>query len=237
MDELQHECGIAAIYHFDSPIPSRLAPPAGAGQRLPAHAADAARPAKSRPAGGRLHHLQSPPRQTPRHLSPDRHASSRRFGSTTRPSTKASCASLPAGRPSAIPATPPAGPTNAPTPSPSNAITAASGSGSASPSTASWPTSPSCATELLQAGRLSPDAQSRHRSHHALPELRAARRHRPDLVEVFRNLSRNFDGAYNLVFMNAHGRHGRSPAIPRVFGRCAMPRTARCSPPPAKAWP
>jgi amidophosphoribosyltransferase len=30
MDELQHECGIAAIYHFDSPAPSRLAPAAGA---------------------------------------------------------------------------------------------------------------------------------------------------------------------------------------------------------------
>lgn len=29
MDELQHECGIAAIYHFDSPTPSRLAPPGG----------------------------------------------------------------------------------------------------------------------------------------------------------------------------------------------------------------
>src|SRR5262245_54610175 len=31
MDELHHECGIAAIYHFDSPTPSRLAPPAGPG--------------------------------------------------------------------------------------------------------------------------------------------------------------------------------------------------------------
>jgi amidophosphoribosyltransferase len=29
--------------------------------------------------------------------------------------------------------------------------------------------------------------------------------HRPDLVEVFRNLSRNFDGAYNIVFLNAMG--------------------------------
>src|SRR5262245_57090011 len=28
---------------------------------------------------------------------------------------------------------------------------------------------------------------------------------RPDLVEVFRNLSRRFDGAYNIVFMNAMG--------------------------------
>src|SRR5436305_1508757 len=26
MDELHHECGIAAIYHFDTPAPSRLAP-------------------------------------------------------------------------------------------------------------------------------------------------------------------------------------------------------------------
>src|SRR5881628_2584397 len=29
--------------------------------------------------------------------------------------------------------------------------------------------------------------------------------HRPDLVEVFRNLSQKFDGAYNIVFMNAMG--------------------------------
>ncbi len=29
MDELQHECGIAAIYHFDSPTLSRMAPPGG----------------------------------------------------------------------------------------------------------------------------------------------------------------------------------------------------------------
>ncbi len=29
MAELHHECGIAAIYHFDSPAPSPLAPPAG----------------------------------------------------------------------------------------------------------------------------------------------------------------------------------------------------------------
>src|ERR1700688_593156 len=29
MDELHHECGIAAIYHFDSPTPSPLVPPAG----------------------------------------------------------------------------------------------------------------------------------------------------------------------------------------------------------------
>src|SRR5205085_4853475 len=29
MAELNHECGIAAIYHFDSPTPSPLAPPAG----------------------------------------------------------------------------------------------------------------------------------------------------------------------------------------------------------------
>src|SRR5262245_47333474 len=29
MDELYHECGIAAIYHFDSPAPSRLSPVAG----------------------------------------------------------------------------------------------------------------------------------------------------------------------------------------------------------------
>ena len=30
MGELQHECGIAAVYHFDSPEASPLAPPQGA---------------------------------------------------------------------------------------------------------------------------------------------------------------------------------------------------------------
>src|SRR5437879_11149336 len=32
MSELHHECGIAAIYHFPSPEPSRLAPQAGPEQ-------------------------------------------------------------------------------------------------------------------------------------------------------------------------------------------------------------
>src|SRR5438445_152008 len=32
MDELHHECGIAALYHFHSPQPSRLAPQAGQEQ-------------------------------------------------------------------------------------------------------------------------------------------------------------------------------------------------------------
>src|SRR5947199_9157149 len=32
MDELQHECGVAAIYHFDSREPSPLAPAQGADQ-------------------------------------------------------------------------------------------------------------------------------------------------------------------------------------------------------------
>src|SRR5260370_10573332 len=32
MHELQHECGVAAIYHFESPHPSALAPAQGADQ-------------------------------------------------------------------------------------------------------------------------------------------------------------------------------------------------------------
>src|SRR5438552_1064082 len=39
--------------------------------------------------------------------------------------------------------------------------------------------------------------------HYLSHELRGDER--PDLVEVFRNLSRKFDGAYNIVFMNAMG--------------------------------
>ncbi len=39
--------------------------------------------------------------------------------------------------------------------------------------------------------------------HYLSHELRSD--HRPDLVQVFRNLSAKFDGAYNLVFLNAMG--------------------------------
>jgi amidophosphoribosyltransferase len=39
--------------------------------------------------------------------------------------------------------------------------------------------------------------------HYLSHELRGDER--PDLVEVFRNLSRRFDGAYNIVFLNARG--------------------------------
>ena len=34
---------------------------------------------------------------------------------------------------------------------------------------------------------------------------------RPPLIDVFRNISRRFDGAYSLVFLNAAGRHGGRP--------------------------
>src|SRR5207248_11394909 len=39
--------------------------------------------------------------------------------------------------------------------------------------------------------------------HYISHELRGDER--PDLVQVFRNLSQKFDGAYNLVFLNAMG--------------------------------
>ncbi len=41
--------------------------------------------------------------------------------------------------------------------------------------------------------------------HYLSHELSKCGDDRPDLVEVFRNLSRKFDGAYNLVFLNAMG--------------------------------
>jgi amidophosphoribosyltransferase len=41
--------------------------------------------------------------------------------------------------------------------------------------------------------------------HYLSHELSQAGDERPDLVDVFRNLARKFDGAYNLVFMNAMG--------------------------------
>jgi amidophosphoribosyltransferase len=41
--------------------------------------------------------------------------------------------------------------------------------------------------------------------HYLSHELSQCVDERPDLVQVFRNLSRKFDGAYNLVFLNARG--------------------------------
>lgn len=41
--------------------------------------------------------------------------------------------------------------------------------------------------------------------HYLSHELSQAGDERPDLVEVFRNLAKKFDGAYNLVFLNAMG--------------------------------
>src|SRR5206468_2771586 len=72
--------------------------------------------------------------------------SSRRSGSTTRPSTPPPWRSSPAGPPSATPATPPAGRPAAATPSRSCTGTGGSGNGSPSPSTASSPTSPNSAS-------------------------------------------------------------------------------------------
>ena len=51
--------------------------------------------------------------------------------------------------------------------------------------------------------------------HYLSHELRGDER--PDLVQVFRNLSKKFDGAYNIVFLNAHGRHGAWSAIRTGF--------------------
>ncbi|CAN5587900.1 amidophosphoribosyltransferase [soil metagenome] len=41
--------------------------------------------------------------------------------------------------------------------------------------------------------------------HYLAKELQTAGSERPDLVQVFRNLSQKFDGAYNIVFLNADG--------------------------------
>src|SRR5207248_4556051 len=41
--------------------------------------------------------------------------------------------------------------------------------------------------------------------HYLSHELSKCGEERPDLVAVFRRLSRKFDGAYNLVFLNAMG--------------------------------
>ena len=83
-------------------------------------------------------------------------------------------------------------------------------------------------------GRLPPDARHRHRSHHALPQPRAARRRpaRPGRG-VPQPEPTKFDGAYNIVFLNAMGdmvvaaRPARLPAAVLRPGRPAVRRRQR----------
>jgi len=68
--------------------------------------------------------------------------------------------------------------------------------------------------------------------HYLSHELRGDER--PDLVDVFRHLSQVFDGAYNIVFMNAMG----DMAIlrdPKGFRPMCYARMATCLRPPARA--
>ncbi len=89
--------------------------------------------------------------------------------------------------------------------------------------------------QLLAEPRLPPHARQRHRSHHALPRPRAAGRRPPRprggvppaRDEVRRRVQPRLP--------ERDGRHGRAPRPARASARCATRRTARCSPPPARA--
>ena len=100
--------------------------------------------------------------------------------------------------------------------------------------------SASSSDELLDQGRLPPEARHRHRNHHALaqPTSSRPRTSEPDWVEVFGRLAEQFDGAYNIVLSRPSATWSW-PATRWASGRSASPRTARCSPRPARAcrWP
>ena len=108
-------------------------------------------------------------------------------------------------RPSATSAMPPAAPTNATMPSRSSVITAASGSGLAFAFNGQLANFAELRDELLDLAEyhLTRNIDTEVIMHYLSYELR--NEERPDLVQVFHNLSRKFDGAYNIVFMNAMG--------------------------------
>ena len=60
---------------------------------------------------------------------------------------------------------------------------------------------------------------------------------RPPLVEVMRNISQRFDGAYSLVLAQRPGRHAGGPRSAGHQAAVLCQGRHRCSPPPARAWP
>ena len=208
----------------------------GPGTGLAADAADAARPAEPRPARRRLHHLQ--PRTATSSSTPTSRSapSSRRFASTTRPSTRASCSEY-AGR-AAIGHV-------------RYATCGANDRSYAQPFErhhgCKWKwfrfafngqlaNFAELRDELLDPDRLPPDARtSTPKSSCTTSATSCAATTGPTWCEVFRNLSQQVRRRLQHRLPERHGRHGRRSAIRRASGRSATPRTARCSPPPARA--
>ena len=102
------------------------------------------------------------------------------------------------------------------TPSRSSGGTAASGSGSPSPSTASSPTSPNSATNSSHNHdyHLTRDNDTEVIMHYLAHELRGD--DRPDLVEVFRNLAAEVRRGVQPRLPERDGRHGRPPRPARL---------------------
>ena len=144
MDELQHECGIAAIYHLGSSLPSRLAPLAGPEQvsrLMPRMLLDLQNRGQLA-AGFSTYHPQREKlldtyKQIGTVIEAFRLNHIAKYESLMR--------EFAAGPPSAMFAMLRAEPRIGVSPSLSSAYTAVSGNGLAWHSTASWPISPNCA--------------------------------------------------------------------------------------------
>ena len=218
MDELHHECGVAAIYHLPGRGDKLARLDRRPGPGLAADAADAARHAEPRPARRRDDHATtrtaSKLLDTYKEIGTVIEAFRLNHPAQVR---RASWRSTPAGPPSATSATPPAAPTTAATPSRSSGSTAASGSGSRFAFNGQLANYAELRDKLLADDDYHLDARHRHRNHHARHQPRAARRRpaRPG-GGVPQAQPTKFDGAYNLVFLNADGRHGRRPRPARA---------------------
>ena len=205
MSELHHECGVAAIYHLPGRGSSPLCPEQGpdeVSRLIPRMLLDIQN--RGQLSAG-MTSFNPAPQPADRHLQG---TGRRQRGFPPEPSRqvrKPDAANTPAGRPSATSATPPAAPKTAAMPSRSSGTTCKSTSGSASPSTASWPTIRSCAQNLLADGdnHLARDTDTEIIMHEIGRELSGDRR--PPLIEMMRDISQRFDGAYSLVLLNALG--------------------------------
>ena len=143
-------------------------------------------------------------------------------------------ANTPAGRPSATSATPPAARTTAATPSRSSGTTCRKPKWFSFAFNGQLANYQELRDELLAKGdyHLARETDTEIIMHEISRELSGDRR--PTLIEVMRSVATRFDGAYNIVLLNALGEMlvARDPLGIRPLCYAAK---ARCSPPPARA--
>jgi amidophosphoribosyltransferase len=204
MDELQHECGIAAVYHLDNDLPTALAPPGGPEQvtrLMPRILLDLQN--RGQLAAGfttynpRREQILRTYKQVGTVIEAFRLNHEAKYESTMR--QHAGCAAIGHVR---------------------YATCGANDLGYAQPFDRHHGCKWKCfsfafngqlanfsqlKTELLASAdyHLTRECDTEVIMHCLAQELRGEER--PDLVQVFRNLGRRFDGAFNIVYMNAMG--------------------------------